>query len=332
MRNQFRGGQVRAIGLISGGLDSSLAALLLMEQGIEVVGYSFVTPFFDSGRAEEAARKIHIPLRVVDITERHFEMLKNPPHGYGSGMNPCIDCHILMLQEAGKRLSLENAEFLFTGEVLGERPMSQNRRALETVARESGFAEVVLRPLSAKLLPPTRPEREGKVKRDLLLAIQGRSRKPQMQLAAKYHLSDYPSPAGGCLLTDPIFSRRLRDLLEHTGHLNLRDVELLKVGRHFRLSEEEKVIVGRDFTENQRILSLEREDDWILKVLAYKGPIALIPYGASAAAKRLSASIVVRYSDAPKERSVEVILRRNSDHEVLSAAPISEEELRRLRI
>ncbi len=210
---------VRALGLTSGGLDSILSALVLKEQGIEVAWVNLETPFFGSDRARRAARMTGIPLRVENITRVYIEMLKDPNCGYGTNMNPCLDCHALMLEIAGATMKREGFDFLFTGEVLGQRPMSQTKPSLRYVEKRSGFAGQILRPLSAKLLPPTIPEERGLVDRVRLLDLTGRSRKRQMKLAEAFGISDYPSPGGGCLLTDPGFSRRVKDLLEHQKEL-----------------------------------------------------------------------------------------------------------------
>ena len=194
---------VTGVGLISGGLDSVLATRVLQDQDIRIIGVSFVTPFFGSEKAEKAAAMLDIDLKVIDITKIHLEVVKYPKYGYGKGMNPCIDCHALMFHEAGKVMEEEGADFLFSGEVLGERPMSQNRQSLMIVARRSGCEKLIIRPLSAKLLPETLPEREGKVNREKLLDIEGRSRKRQMELVDHYGITEYAQPAGGCLLTVP---------------------------------------------------------------------------------------------------------------------------------
>jgi len=313
---------ITGIGLLSGGLDSVLAARLLKDQGIRVIAVSFVTPFFGSEKAERAAEIIQIELRVVDITEVHLVMLKSPKHGYGKGMNPCIDCHTLMFHEAGKIMEEEGADFLFSGEVLGERPMSQNRQYLMVVARESGYEDLILRPLSARLLPKTLPEREGKVDRDRLLSISGRSRKPQMELAAYYGITEYQQPAGGCLLTSEGYVRKLRELMEYGGPLEVRDYQLLRCGRHFRLDTGEKVIVGRDQSENEKLLAVSGEADVILEVRDYPSPIALIPHGASEEVIAKAASICVRYSDAPANEEAVVVYRRGEEmHTLLVEAP-----------
>jgi tRNA U34 2-thiouridine synthase MnmA/TrmU len=306
------------MGLISGGLDSILAARIIRQQGIEVIGVAFTTPFFGSQGAEQAAEAAGIALRIVDITEAHLQMVRAPRHGYGSNMNPCIDCHALMLREAGGLLEREGGDFLFTGEVLGQRPMSQNKAALRIVERESGYGGRVLRPLSAKLLPETIPEQEGKVERERLLAISGRSRKQQLELARHYHITGYRTPAGGCLLTDLIFARRLRDLFDHQDPLQIRDIELLKIGRHLRFAPLVKMIVGRNAKDNERIAQLLLPGDDLIKVERYPGPLCLIPYGGSEEAIQQAAAICIRYSDAPKQEEIAVLWSRAGEERRVS--------------
>jgi tRNA-specific 2-thiouridylase len=301
----------RAIGLLSGGLDSILAVRVLREQGVEVTTLAFITPFFDASRAERAAAQLEVPLIVRDITEAHLEVLRAPRYGYGSGLNPCIDCHALMLRLAGQIMEAEGFDFIFSGEVLGQRPMSQSRAALKLVAKLSGYGDQVLRPLSARLLEQTRPEQEGKVDRERLLGLSGRGRKAQMELAAQFGITDYPSPAGGCLLTDPIFARRLKDLMALAGGKPpVRRIELLKVGRHLRLDEGTRLIVGRRKEENERIAALFRpqEGDWLLVAEGWPGPLALVPGGGSEALREEAAAICLSYSDAPAGSPGEVVL------------------------
>jgi tRNA-specific 2-thiouridylase len=323
---------VTGIGLISGGLDSILAARVLQDQSIQIIGISFVTPFFGSERAEQAATMLDIELKVMDIAQAHLEIVRSPKHGYGRGLNPCIDCHALMFREAGKVMEAEGADFLFSGEVIGERPMSQNRQALRIVAKESGYEDFILRPLSAKRLPETLPEREGKVDRKRLLDIVGRSRKRQMELAAYYGITKYAQPAGGCLLTERGYARRLRELMKRSPEFGVRDVQLLRIGRHFRLDTGEKVIVGRNQDENEKLLSMKDEADIILDVKNYPSPIAVIPDGASEEATAKAASICARYSDAPRNEKVTVIYRRGGETHAFSTEASSDEELHRVRI
>ena len=323
---------VIGIGLISGGLDSISAARILQDQDIQIIGVSFVTPFFGSERGERAAAMLDIELKVMDITQAHLEIVRSPKHGYGKGMNPCIDCHALMFREAGKVMEAQKADFLFSGEVPGERPMSQNRQALRTVAKESGYEDFIIRPLSAKLLPETVPEREGKVDRKRLLDIAGRSRKRQMELAAYYGITEYAQPAGGCLLTQPEYARRLKELMEHSPELEVRDVQLLRIGRHFRLDTGEKVIVGRNQDENKKLLSMRDDADIALDVKDYPSPIALIPQNASEKAIAEAASICVRYSDAPRNEKVIVTYHRGGRTYTFSAEASPDQEPDRTRI
>ena len=299
----------KAYGIFSGGLDSILSVLVLKQQSIAIELLTFNTPFFGPEKAVESAEQLGMTTRVVDITAAHFEMMKDPRHGFGKNMNPCIDCHALMYREAGKIMDLEGGDFLFSGEVLGQRPKSQNRRALDIVAHESGYKDRILRPLSAKVLPPTRLETENLIDRESLLGLSGRTRKPQIELAASYGLEKFPSPAGGCLLTDPIFSRRLKELMDPSNELIARDVELLKWGRHFRLPGGSKAAVGRNRLENGAIEKLAGPDDLIVKVAEAPGPSILIPYMAplfkadqELSDLKLAASIAVSYSDASDDK------------------------------
>ncbi len=323
---------VVGVGLFSGGLDSILAVKVLQEQGIGIIGVTFSTPFFGAGRASEAARQLGMDHRILDITTEHLEMVRHPKNGYGRNMNPCIDCHAMMFRKAGDLMERESADFLFSGEVLGERPMSQNKGSLVRVARESGYEPVILRPLSARLLPETLPEREGKVDRERLLDLRGRGRKRQMELAAFYGIKDYPAPAGGCLLTDPIFSRRLRDLFQHSDSVTVQDLELLKVGRHLRLDDVFKIVVGRNESENQRLGELCAPDDILLDVKEHPSPLVLIRRGAPEPLIRLAAAIVLRYSDAPQDRTMTVTATGNEQVWEIHQMACSPEQTRDLMI
>ena len=288
----------KSIALLSGGLDSILAVKVIQQQNIEVTGITFTTPFFGPDKARAAADRIHLPLLISDITTDHLQMLKSPRYGYGKNMNPCIDCHTLMLKIAGRTMEETGADFLITGEVLGQRPMSQTKQSLYIVAKNSGFADYILRPLSARLLDPILAEREGKIDRQQLLEISGRGRKEQMRLAEEFGIKEYPPPAGGCLLTDPMFSRRLRELMEHNEDRQIRDYELLKYGRHFRTAAGEKIIVGRNKADNDALLRLTTEKDLILHMAGHPGPCVLIPDG-NETALPFAAALCIRYSDAP---------------------------------
>ena len=323
--------KTKSIALFSGGLDSILAFKVIAEQGIEVSGITFETPFFSAAKARMTAERIGLPLAVLDFTAEHLQMLKAPRYGYGRNMNPCIDCHTLMLQVAGRRMEAEGADFLFTGEVLGERPMSQGKQSLYVVAKNSGYPDRILRPLSAKLLPETEPERTGKVDRSLLCDIQGRGRKRQMEMAVHYGITSYPPPAGGCLLTDPIFSRRLHDLFVHHPDHAIPDIELLKVGRHFRLDGKTKAIVGRNAMDNETIERLANRDDTLIRIASFPGPTALIPGGGDEGTRLLTAGICARYCDGPRDRElVAGCIREGSETSLMVLAVIPEEAERLL--
>ena len=324
--------QVRAIALLSGGLDSTLAVRLVLDQDIQVEAMNFVTPFCQCNRqgcceAVRVSEQFGLPCKVIAVTDEFFEVIRHPKHGYGSGMNPCLDCRILMFSKARQRMEETGADFVFTGEVLGERPMSQRRDAMRIIARESGLDGRLLRPLCAKLLPPTIPEREGLVDGEKLLEISGRSRKPQMTLAKEYGINDYPCPAGGCLLTDPGFARRMKDLVQYHPDFELNDVSLLKVGRHFRLSQATKAVVGRSESENQRIVTIARPGDLLMEVRDWGSPVTLLRGEASAPEIRLAAAITARYSDAPGLASVSYGTDYEALDRAMQVAPLSQDAL-----
>ena len=319
---------VKAIALLSGGLDSILAAKLVQKQNIEVVCLTFITPFFGSAKAQAAANQIHLPLLVEDITAEHLLMLKSPRYGYGKNMNPCIDCHTLMLKIAGRKMEETGADFLVTGEVLGQRPMSQTKQSLFVVAKNSGYADHILRPLSAQLLDPVSAEREGKIDRSRLLSISGRGRKDQMRLAEEFGIKHYPPPAGGCLLTDPIFSRRLRDLISHEEDRQIRDYELLKYGRHFRIADTGKIIVGRNKLDNEALSRLSTDDDLACSMADFPGPYVLAPYG-NESALTTAAALCVRYSDAPADTEASVVCRHKNKSVTIQARAISRDDSER---
>jgi tRNA-specific 2-thiouridylase len=318
--------KVKGIALFSGGLDSSLAFKIIEEQGIDVLGVTFETPFFGATKAKAAAERIGLPLTILNITEEHLKMLHAPRYGYGKNMNPCIDCHTLMLKIAGRKMEEEGADFLFTGEVLGQRPMSQGKQSLYVVAKNAGYPDRIIRPLSAQLLPETAPEREGKVDRARLLDIQGRGRKRQMEMAVHYGITSYPAPAGGCLLTDPIFAKRLRDLFDRYPDHSVRDIELLKVGRHFRLSHTTKAIIGRNEMDNHTIERLAVPSDALIHIAQFPGPAVLVPGNGDEDARLLAARLCARYSDAPKDREVVTDCLSNGISSRLSVLALTPEE------
>ncbi|MBC2711000.1 MAG: tRNA 4-thiouridine(8) synthase ThiI [Desulfosarcina sp.] len=298
---------IRALGLCSGGLDSILSALVLREQGIDVQWVSFETPFFSSTKAKKASKNTGVPLVVKKITPIYMEMMQSPSVKFGKNMNPCMDCHALMFRLAGEIMTEQEFDFLFSGEVLGQRPMSQNRTSLRYVEKHSGYDGYILRPLSARCLPETIPEQTGLVDRARLLDISGRSRKPQLQLAEKFGVTDFPAPAGGCLLTDKIFSRRLKDLFDHQKNSPEKDLDLLKFGRHMRLDPQTKIVVGRTRQDNEQISRcIDPETDMVLRVDNFPGPLAVIPGGGSEPMVMLAAGICAGYSKAPNHEPVTV--------------------------
>ncbi len=265
-------------------MDSTIAAKLMLEQGIEVYAINFTSPFCTctpkkAGCAAvvTAVRQLGgITLKRMALGEEYLEIVRNPKHGYGSGMNPCIDCRSMKIQKAGEYMRQIGASFLFTGEVLGQRPMSQHRRAIEMIDRESRFQKYILRPLSAAHFEPTIPEQEGWVDRSKLLGISGRSRKTQISLAAEKGINDYPCPAGGCLLTDKYFAGRLRDYLKYTEHPSMRDIPLLKIGRHFRTENGDKIIVARNERECHMLKKLCDENDHLFDPADFSGPTVVL--------------------------------------------------------
>jgi tRNA U34 2-thiouridine synthase MnmA/TrmU len=314
-----------------------LAVRLVLDQGIQVEALNFVTPFCQcnrNGRCEAlaVAEQFGIPCKTIAVTDEFFDLIRQPAHGYGSGMNPCLDCRILMFSKARQRMEETGADFVFTGEVVGQRPMSQRRNAMQIIERESNLTGRLLRPLCARHLPPTIPEQEGTVDRQQLLAISGRSRKPQIELSEEHGISDYPCPAGGCLLTDPGFARRMRDLVDHATHFGLNDVQLLKVGRHFRLAPDAKAIVGRNHQENERLSALAHADDVLFEVQDWGSPTTLLRGEGGAAEYRLAAAITTRYSDAPGLAMVSYGRDHLASPCRMCASPLGEHALQALRI
>jgi tRNA-uridine 2-sulfurtransferase len=299
--------KTKGVGLLSGGLDSMLAVRILQAQDVEVIGVTCATFFFSADPGIKAGITLGIPVHVLDLGESHLEMLKKPVYGYGHFMNPCIDCHALMLQEAGRFMEEQGADFLFTGEVLGQRPMSQRRNALRSVENLAGYPGRILRPLSARLLAPTIAEIQGLIDREQLLDIHGRSRKPQMALAENFGITEYPQPGGGCVLTKEGFGKKLGALLANFPHARAREVELLKWGRHFLLPEGSLCVIGRNETDNDRLQSLAKSSDVLLRVADYPGPLGLL-LTSPHFEKDLEPAVmaVIAYSDAPISNSTKV--------------------------
>jgi tRNA-specific 2-thiouridylase len=326
---------VKAISLLSGGLDSILATKLIMNQGIEVIAFNVKTPFGipkkdGTSEAEIAAKQLGVPLVIHKVEKDYLRMLRSPKHGYGRNMNPCVDCKIFILKKAKQYARKVGAAFLFTGEVLGERPMSQHYPALKTIEQEARLKGKLLRPLSAKLLPETEAEKKGLVDRSKLLAIQGRSRKPQLQLAKEFGITSYPSPAGGCLLTCEEYAKKLNDLFAHKKRVSGADVALLRVGRHFRFGEN-KIIVGRNEVENKFLTANKAKGDLYFELPDAVGPITILQGPKTKKSIETAARLTVFYSDA-KAAKANVNYGKESLNKSLIATVPSKPDVDKLRI
>ena len=330
----------KAVALFSGGLDSTLAILVMLRQGIDVTAITFLNHFgcdiSDKSSCSKdpfsAAEKFGFEVKLSHLSEKFLDIVKNPKYGHGKNMNPCIDCRILMLKEAREFMNLTRADFIITGEVLGQRPMSQRKNTFPLIDKEAIVKGYVLRPLSAKLFDVTIPEQMGIVNRDMLYDFSGRSRKPQMALAKEFGLTDYPTPAGGCLLTEPNYAFRLKELLAYNKDPEFKDINLLRIGRHFRFSPECKIIVGRNKEENDMLISLSDSRDHILKVEDYGSPITLIAGKATDKVLTLAASLCARYSDAKHLPEVNVTVSMKEEKYYLKVQPARSEIVELLRI
>jgi len=305
----------KIVALLSGGLDSQLAVRMMQDQGFEVSAVAIKTPFcdFDCGRGcgfeiRERADDLNVNLKTVYLGDEYIKMLKSPKYGRGAGFNPCIDCRAMMFRAAKEHMEEIGAEFIISGEVLGQRPMSQHGPALRTIEKESDLRGRIVRPLSAALLPKTDPEREGLIRREDLGMIRGRTRKAQLQMAKEYGIEDPPNAGGGCLLTDPRFGAKTKDLFDHTETPTINDIDLLKMGRHFRLDDRTKLVVGRNEDENHIIQAIALPGDILLEAEDHVGPTSLLRGETSAAHIAFAASVTLRYSDAPRDKTSRTIL------------------------
>lgn len=332
-------GKPKAIALLSGGLDSTLAAALTQRLGFGVVGVNFSTGFCTGkGRCDTVlatGQLLGIPVRLLDVAEEYLEVVRHPKFGYGSGMNPCLDCRIFMLRKARELMEEAGAEFVVTGEVLGQRPMSQHYRALQLVAEESGLGDRLVRPLSGRLLPATYPEKRGWVKREDWLDIQGRSRKRQLALARQWGIEEFSQPAGGCcILLEKAYSARLKDAFAHRGPdaMTVEDFALLRHGRHFRLSPKVKLIVGRDETENAVLAGFSR-GRIRLEFPDVPGPTALVEGEATEEELLLAARIAARYADVEPGEEVRILATDGGTRELrVVPLPPDDPRLRELRV
>lgn len=329
----------KVVALLSGGLDSQLAVKMMQKQGFEVSAVAIKTPFcdFDCGRGcgfeiRERADTLGVDLKTVYLGDEYIEMLKNPKHGFGSGMNPCIDCRTMMFKAAKQHMEDIGAEFIISGEVLGQRPMSQHGPALRTIEKESDLKGKIVRPLSAGLLAKTEPEVNGLIKRENLGMISGRSRRGQLDLAKEYGIEDPPNAGGGCLLTDPAFSLRAKDLFGHTETPTTNDIDLLKIGRHFRLDQSTKLVVGRNHNENEMIKSLALPGDILFEARDHVGPVSILRGKNYGDYLEFASQITLRYSDAPKSESCVVVTELNGKKTEILAKAIEEQSYVKYRI
>lgn len=332
---------MKAIALLSGGLDSILATKLILEQGIEIEAVNFVTVFCNCTAhnksclaSRSAANQLGIKVKVFEISSDYFQIIKNPRYGYGRNLNPCLDCRIFMFKKATEYMKEVGASFIVTGEVLGERPMSQRKEAMRTIETDSGLEGLIVRPLSAKLLKPSIPEEKGWVDREKFLNIQGRSRKPQFRLANDLGINDYPCPAGGCLLTDNGFAKKMLDLMKQEPVFGVGDVKILKMGRLFRLSKEAKLIVGRNENDNNRLLNMAKGNDVCFRTLTIPGPVGIGRGSFDDDRVRLASRIIARYSDIELDQKLDVSYNKLPDKtfNLVTVSPLEKGELDNLRI
>jgi tRNA-uridine 2-sulfurtransferase len=333
--------RAKAVALFSGGLDSTLAILVMRSHGVEVEAIKFLTHFGcdikDSSSCGSdpyaASEQFGFSVKLCHLGQKFVDIVKNPRYGYGKNMNPCIDCRLLMIQEARDYMEMTGADFIITGEVLAQRPMSQMRDTLNRIETAANIDGRLVRPLSGRLLAPTRPELDGLIEREWLLDIAGRSRRRQMELAKQFGLEKYPNAGGGCWLTERIYSNKLRDLLAYTESPDFNDINLLKLGRHFRLAHNLKLIVGHNQAENQAIMQYVKPDDHVLEAIGVASPMGILRGVAEQSLLPLAASMIARYSDARNQALATVAVRGNSAPEqLLEVAPAGNEVLERYRV
>ena len=329
----------KVVALLSGGLDSQLAIKMMQEQGFDVSAVAIKTPFcdFDCGRGcgfeiRERADDLDVNLKTVYLGDEYIEMLKHPKHGIGAGFNPCIDCRSMMFDAAKKHMEEIGAEFIISGEVLGQRPMSQHAPALRTIENESDLVGKIVRPLSAALLPETDPEKDGLIKRENLGMIRGRTRRGQLEMAKKYGIENPPNAGGGCLLTEPHFGIKAKDLFSHTKNPTINDIDLLKIGRHFRLDEETKFIVGRNKDENEMIKAIALPGDILLEAKDFVGPVSILRGSNAKQHLKFASSITLRYSDAPNNEQAIVSIKNNDLVEEIASKSAEEDSYIQFRM
>ena len=325
--------QYKALCLFSGGLDSQLAVCVLREQGVHIEAITYRSPFFGTTKSEQAAKALGLKQHIIDFTEDILEQVQRPAHGLGKAMNPCIDCHTYMIMRAGELLEEWGFDFIATGEVLAQRPMSQNKQSLGVVARCSKYEDLLVRPLCASLIPPTKPVREAWIDVDKLPAFSGRNRTPQMELAKEFGIKDYPTPAGGCLLTEERFGHKLKDLLDHEGPDDDRtNIWLLTTGRHLRLTDDIKIIVGTDQADNELLEEKAHDEDLRITCPDVPGPTVIAPANISEELLQTAAAICARYAKTPENEPVDVQITQGSESRSLSVIPMPPKEVDQFRV
>ncbi len=333
----------KAVALLSGGLDSTLAVKMIIDQGIEVHALNFTSAFCTcttsarkaggcKSESRRVAEEFGIPIKVMLKGDDYMDVLRNPAHGYGKGMNPCVDCRIYMFKAAKKYMDEIGASFILTGEVLGQRPMSQRRDSMRIIERDSGLTGLILRPLCAGHMEPTLAEKAGLVDRKKLLSVAGRGRRPQMDLADELGVNDYPCPSGGCLLTDVTYSKKVRDLFDNKEDIKTRDLQLLKTGRHLR-HEGFKIVVGRDEADNARLKSLLTPEYMALEPVDFPGPLVVITEEAPEHVCEFAAGLILRYASAKAGEDKKIRLTfKGKSHDLTPEKPVTEEELQEARV
>jgi len=325
---------IKAVGLFSGGLDSALAIKLVQEQGIEVIALNFVSPFCTCvGKGCSIvglAKSLGVKIKLMNKGKEYMRIVRNPKHGYGKNVNPCIDCKIYIMKEAKKYAKKIDAKFIFTGEVLGQRPMSQHYQTLILIEKEAGLKGKLVRPLCAGLMPETEAEKKGWINREKLLKFKGRQRTPQLDLAKKFKIDGFMCGGGGCRLTERLYAVKVKDLFKHKKRTSINEVRLLNFGRHFRF-EENKIIVGRNEFENKQIESLKKKTDLLFEVKDYVGPTTLVQGKISKEIIELAAALTAKYSDASEDEVV-VKYGKGKLNKEITVNKIKEEDIDKLRI
>lgn len=337
------GTSVKVIGLLSGGVDSALATRIMKKLGFDIIALNFMSPFCncthkDHGCKNEAKRladELGIRARLEYMGQQYIDIVRNPKFGHGKNMNPCVDCRVMIFRRAKEIMEEEGAAFIFTGEVVGQRSMSQKIDRMMIIEKEAGLAGMVVRPLSAKLLPPTLPEKKGLIDRETMLAIHGKSRKDQFRISREeFGVTDNLCSSGGCLLTDPSFAVRMKDLLAHDDSADVKDAKLLRLGRHYRVSDDLKLIVGRNEEENEKLLRMAQKKDFIFYPEDGRGPTTLVKGKLDRELIALVGSVTARYCDIKEDGVAKISYRMKESENAWTALcePASEETLRKFRL